>query len=1083
MTAIAAAAVTLAVMLLATLSGCALLSSSKPDGLIINEVCTSNSGSLLVEGMGSPDWIELYNAGTTDIDLTGYQISRMDKKTNIYELGPCIIKAGEYMVLCCLSAVAPEGSPYQYTGFKLPRDGVALYLKDGKGAKVQELNVPSLDTDVTWAYNEGEYKYCSTPTAGAENMGIFSASLEEIESAPAPVGLVINEASRGFAELYNGGTEPVDLASLCLSDEPGDMSKYRLPFVTLEPGQYFTVSLEGEGTGEYCASFKLSKEENFIYLAYNNAEYDSIDLTGLPEYMSAGRIDGQTVYYGEMTPGAPNAADYVTSLELTEMTDEDPVKINELMLNNNNGVVDEFGDHADWAELYNSSDQPVALKKYFLSDDEEELMKWELPDVELGAGEYIIIYLTKRDTDHHTSFGVGKGEPLVLTDSSKLRKQTVMFPDESRLANISYGLKDGAWVYFGKATPGRANTTAGSEAVTNVERLDREGIFISEISASFEARSGGKDWIELYNASGSEKSLKGIYLSNDEDEPQKYELTGSIPAGGYKVVNASSRSSKAGADTAPFGISQAGETVLLTDSGGETIDRFETGALRYGVTSGRADGDLSGERVFFTTPTKGAANAAPLGGALSAPVFSVDSGFVSGSVTLELTAEEGSSIHYTTDGSEATEASPVYSGPIALNTNTVVSAVASMSGRVTSEPATGTYLFEEKHTVPVICISMPAEDFSRVYSVSEWHSNKSLDIERKCYIEYYEADGSLGTSFPAGIRVAGNSTRVYAQKSLGIYLRNGYGQGSVVYPFFENYPITEFKSLVVRNAGQNCNKSRMADAYANMLFDSLNVDNAQTRFVAVYVNGKYHGVYDLKENQNEDYFAARHGVDADEINVIRRNTFAIAGNKQQITQVYGYAQSWDLSNDEKFNEFAEYVDTDAWIDYIIARSYTADGDMFNQKLWNTQSYSSKWRPIFYDCDFAFGGSTGNTLSRYFVSAGIASPDGSLTNMHIPSALRKNQAWCDKLVERYAEVMKKLPDYSLKLYDKMAAELEPEMARQVKRWGYHKSVSEWKGYVNNMRTVLEKRPDVIVKQIQNEFGVSTERMKELFPDFY
>ena len=37
--------------------------------IVINEVVTSNSASLLDDVYGSPDWIELYNKCTTDVNL------------------------------------------------------------------------------------------------------------------------------------------------------------------------------------------------------------------------------------------------------------------------------------------------------------------------------------------------------------------------------------------------------------------------------------------------------------------------------------------------------------------------------------------------------------------------------------------------------------------------------------------------------------------------------------------------------------------------------------------------------------------------------------------------------------------------------------------------------------------------------------------------------------------------------------------------------------------------------------------------------------------------------------------------------
>jgi len=1076
------------IMLMMALSGCAALNVfSQGGGLVINEVVSANESSFPVEALGAPDWLELYNGTDKEIDLTGYTVLRTDTNDKQFEIPAGTIAPGEYLVICATEAAA-EDCPYMITGFNLPKKGVGLKLKDANGMTVDQINVPTMAEDISYCRTAEGMSFCQTPTPGSENAGVFAATLEEVEAAEAPEGLRINEASEEFVEIYNYGTEPISLAAFCLTDNVSKKSKWRMPYETLEPGAYLLVSLIGEG--EVAANFRLSAYETQVYLCYGDEVYDSIDLKGVWDGMSRGiNAQGTETYYVNPSPGQENAAEGMDVLELKEMDDSEPVKINEFMSENAVCLVDEDGDRPGWVELYNSSSSAVSLREYYLSDDPADLLKWQLPEAELGAGEYVVIYLSGKDRDYHTSFGVAKNESLVLTHYATLTSQTVNVPMESRLDNISYGLQDGKWLYFGQGTPGAANTTHGSDVIASVEKVDRMGTWISEVSAAAPARSKQNDWIELYNGGDTAVDLNGWFLSDDADEPQKYALKGTVPAKGYLVVTAGGDPDST--EIANFGISPAGEELILTNAQGAAVDVMQTGALRAGVTSGRATGDYSGERVFFETPTKGAENAQPVGGQLSAPVFSVSGGFYEeGSITLELSAAEGD-IYYTLDGSQPTAESTKYTGPITIKENTAVSAIAVKSGRLASDPEVHTYIMEKMPSLPTVCISIDDADFRSLYTVKFYTGQNGRnyvakninEIERRCNIEYYETDGKLGTSFPCGIRVTGNGTRVYNQKSLAIYARPGYGQSSIVYPFFEGCPVSEFQSLVLRNAGQNRDESRMADVLASNLFQGMNLDSAYSKFVVVFINGQYYGIYDLKEKINESYFETYYGVDRDTVNVIRRNTTAIAGSNQQVKQVYSYAQGWSTSNDETFAKFTEYVDQYAWIDYIIARSYCGDSDIFNQKLWNTSDYQVKWRPIFFDCDFSLVQQS-STLGVYFKSSGQPSPDGTITNMHIGTALKRNQAWCDMLVKRYAEVMEWVPEKSLELFDEYYAQLEPEMKRHISRWGTHRGgFSEWKSEAQAQRKVLEKRPYVVVKQIQSVFGLSAEEMKELFPKYY
>ena len=175
-----------------------------------------------------------------------------------------------------------------------------------------------------------------------------------------------------------------------------------------------------------------------MYLTLNGEEYDYANLMLVGEGMSTGlNNDGEKVFFIEATPGEVNSEIYAAVKPIDIMSEDAFLRINEVMLDNENCLVDNDGDHSAWAELYNSSSQTVKLNRYFLSDDANDMLKWRLPDIELEGGAYTIIYLSGKDKEMHTSFRVSDGEPVILTDFSQFEQQTVMFADESRLTNIS----------------------------------------------------------------------------------------------------------------------------------------------------------------------------------------------------------------------------------------------------------------------------------------------------------------------------------------------------------------------------------------------------------------------------------------------------------------------------------------------------------------------------------------------------------------------------------------------------------------------------------------------------------------------
>mgnify|MGYP003731472523 CR=1 FL=1 len=1075
---LAVSLVLLAGSLAGLMAACSLLDTGDR-GLVINEVVTSNTNSLSVSGLGSPDWIEIYNGSGNDINMGGY-VLRSSKKPSAYYIFPNIVlKADDYLVIYACSKPEDEELWAFCTDFNLSRDGVGLVLLNSSLRVVDEVEVPALKRDISWCRTPEGFKYCSTTTPGYKNSGIMADSIDELEMISAAPGLRLNEATRDWVEIYNGSQEAVNLASYCLSDNASSLTKWRFPNVEILPGQYMVIGLNRD-IGDHRASFGISDTEEAVYFSIESRLIGSLVVKDLYDSMSVGLDqNGDIAYFPDLTPGQANSDICLYSLDISPMTEADPVRISEVLLKNTTSLMDEFGDRSPWVELHNYSDRAIDLSYYYLSDNPYDLDKWRLPDKKLGPGEYLVIFLSGRDTGLHTGFRVAAGEPVILTDFSALRTQTIEIPDESRLDNISYGEQDGEWLYFGQPTPNSANTSHGHKSISSVERLSRTGMFISEVSAVSMPRASAnraedRDWIELYNSGDKEVDLTGWHIGKDLDDPFMCKLTGTIGARSYKVFYA--RAGSREKDTLQMNISMAGDLLVLSNASNEIVDVFYTGALRYGLTSGRARDDYSGQRYFFTKPTPMAANSKPVTTYSAAPVFSHKGGFYTKSFTLEI---EGKNVYYTTDGSTPTEDSIPYTGPIRITKNTVVSAVSLEPGKLPSDKVVATFLFEEPHKIPVVCLSAKPSDIDEVNA----DLKKSAPIvERLCHIEYYEPDGKLGTSFPAGFRLAGASTRIYPQKSYNIYLRGGYGQSSVIYPFFEDYDITEFKSLTLRNGGQDNDDSTstfITDAFCSMLGKKFNSDYAETRYVVVYINGQYRGVYELKENSNEDMFAARHGVDPDDISIIRRNSSVLQGSNKRILWAQEYAQTYDLNDPGHYEEFAKYVDVDAFIDHIFLQAYTGNADTFNQKYWYTNDNTVKIRPIWFDLDYGYFNA--NVIWHYFSGKGIQTGDGSFTNMWITTGLKMNDGWREKLYDRWAYHLTHTVEDRLEIFDRLYAQLEPEMQRHCSYWMIY-SYTTWKGNVEKLRNRIAGRNEVFKSQMQRYFGLSDDKMEEIFSKY-
>ena len=111
-----------------------------------------------------------------------------------------------------------------------------------------------------------------------------------------------------WVELFNRGSEPIQLEGYHLSDVADDPLVYALPDVTLAPGGYYLVWCDKDlDQGADHADFKLSKEGDSVFLSTGTATVDSVTF-GLQETdVSWGRSADGAATWGRCARPSPRA--------------------------------------------------------------------------------------------------------------------------------------------------------------------------------------------------------------------------------------------------------------------------------------------------------------------------------------------------------------------------------------------------------------------------------------------------------------------------------------------------------------------------------------------------------------------------------------------------------------------------------------------------------------------------------------------------------------------------------------------------------------------------------------------------------
>ncbi len=266
---------------------------------------------------------------------------------------------------------------------------------------------------------------------------------------------------------------------------------------------------------------------------------------------------------------------------------------------------------------------------------------------------------------------------------------------------------------------------------------------------------------------------------------------------------------------------------------------------------------------------------------------------------ISITAPDGYTVRYTTDGSVPTKRSTAYEKPIRLahavgEGTTVRAACFDQDGKLTGQVITQTYVRVEKTVSGTYTVMLSANEDD----LEDMYARYNDKIERAAHAEIIAPDGTRIISQDVGLRLFGGSSRSLAQKSFKIIARkDGYfadvpytGLGTFTYPFFpertvlggknQGKVLEKFDGLILRNGGNDSLLSTAADPEdVTLLRDGLanrfvakyapNVAASLAHFAVVYLNGEYYGLLELRENQNEDYVKRVWGVDDNDVVVIK----------------------------------------------------------------------------------------------------------------------------------------------------------------------------------------------------------------------
>ncbi len=396
--------------------------------------------------------------------------------------------------------------------------------------------------------------------------------------------------------------------------------------------------------------------------------------------------------------------------------------------------------------------------------------------------------------------------------------------------------------------------------------------------------------------------------------------------------------------------------------------------------------------AYFSNPTPGAANGAGFTDSVKSISFSTTHGYFSSSFSDTITdATPGSTIIYTTDGTEpsltngtvVSPASATATPSVTLNitTTTTLRAAAFEDAYLPSGTGTETYIFPvtvltQQNTAPVGAYWSSAVNPVSVNAVQTYSVTQALtsiptvslvlpfadmfgptgiytnpkqggDLwERATSVEYFDPNNPTNQfQINAGVRIQGGADRnpQDPKKSFRLFFRSEYGASTLNFPILgTTNPQQSFDHILLKAihnyswanpGGTPPNQGDLLrDQFARDTQLAITGNSAAGKWVQVFIDGQYWGLYNVVEEPDATWAAANFGGSKNNYDVLQGSSGGIdilSGTSDAYFSLFNTltADFADGSiNPTEYTALKPLVDMKGIADYMINIFYRGDQD-------------------------------------------------------------------------------------------------------------------------------------------------------------
>ena len=856
-----------------------------------------------------------------------------------------------------------------------------------------------------------------------------------------------------WIEIYNPDPALLDLAGYHLTDDPEIPEKYTFPTgTTIDGGAYLIVFASGQTDSNYIDA--------------GGFRHTNFSLSGSGEYLALNAPDGSNLQ--SFSPGYP----------------------------------------AQFEDVSYGVGTSAAVTTFLEQGDPST---WFVPDSDIGSGWQLAGFDDASWTNANTGIGYGYGAEIGAGGNTS---DAMWFSNASVYLRVPFEVDDPA---------------ALSSLTLNMRYEDGFVAYLNGVRVA--AANAPEEGALAYDSTAT-----AVQPDEDAIEPEAFTISPASLVAGTNIL-------------AIHGLN-------FTSSGSNSNDFLALPEL-VGVES-----DATGAFGYFLDSTPGEINGpTPLTGFVEDTKFSHDRGYHSEAFDLEITSDTpGATIIYTTDGTEPSESNgTTYAGAITIDSTSMIRAFALKENFHPTNVDTQSYLFVDdivRQTRPsgypstwggvtadydmdpdIVDDPDYTNEFETAFAAlptlslvfdpdALFHSSTGIyqrpgsqgdAWERPLSAEFFVPDHSEpGFQINAGIRIQGGSSRSTdtPKHSLSLRFRAEYGDEKLRYPLYKDSPngetaVEEFDLLQLRpeyNFGWMHRHYYQADhalygrdQWASDMFNEMGSNGSHGRWVHLYLNGIYWGLYDLHERPDADHMANYFGGDDDDYDTVN-SSVATKGDLVAYNQMMDLAYG-NIETQGTYNAIQEFLDVDTFIDYMILNAYIGnrDWDGHNWRAARKREPGAGYKFFPWDSEFAVSHVGGGVFTppNFFttsLSTNVTGNNGNRRPTGLQQRLDNNAEYrlhyADHVRAHFFNGGPLTPERSAEIWTRRSDSMMDAIVAESARWGdFRRDVlpgrwnsSDFDLYTRDdhylptltwlLDTYLPQRSDIVLAQL---------KARNLYPD--